>query len=102
MPAKVNRVGSASVALNGVCTSMVKSKTDFRAAVSALLSCAILIGGIFAMGITAYLVTVSYSSLPYADGWDEVGAAAYGSSQLNPAWLWAQHNEHRVVLQKIL
>jgi hypothetical protein len=53
------------------------------------------------MGVTVYMVIVSYSSLLYADGWDEVGAAVYGSSQLNPAWLWVQHSEHRLIISKI-
>jgi hypothetical protein len=66
-----------------------------------LLSYAILLGGAVTMGITAYMVIVTYAALPYADGWEEVGAAAYGSSQLNPAWLWVQHSEHRLVIPKL-
>lgn len=69
--------------------------------VAGLLSYLALFGGLITIGITVYLVIVTYSTLPYADGWDEVGAVAYGSSQLDPGWLWVQHSEHRLILPKI-
>lgn len=72
-----------------------------RDRVSAVLSYAVLIGGIVTIGVSVYLVVLTYSSLPYVDGWDEVGAAAHGSSQLDPAWLWPQHSEHRLVVSKL-
>lgn len=81
--------------------STVRSPRGSQSWIAIFLSYAILLGGMITLGITTYMVIVSYSSLPYADGWDEVGAAAYGWSQLNPAWLWVQHNEHRVVIPKI-
>jgi hypothetical protein len=78
-----------------------ESRDSIQSRVAAFLSYAILFGGIITMGITVYMVVVSYSSLPYVDGWDEVGAAAYGSSQLTPAWLWVQHSEHRLIIPKL-
>ncbi len=89
-----------AAAVPGSRTSMLNLPNP-RSRVTSLLSYVVLLGGIITIGITVYLVIVTYSSLPYADGWDEVGAAAYGSSQLTPAWLWVQHSEHRLVLSKI-
>jgi hypothetical protein len=47
------------------------------------------------------MVVVSYSSLPYWDGWMEVEVAAGGGSLLSPAWLWERDNEHRLILPKL-
>lgn len=81
--------------------SAVTGLPNSRPRVASFLSYAILLAGMITMGVAVYMVIVSYSRLPYADGWDEVGAAAYGSSQLNPAWLWVQHSEHRLIIPKI-
>ena len=78
-----------------------QSRASIQSRVAGFLSYAVLLGGMITMAVTVYLVVGVYSSLPYADGWDEVGAAAYGSSQLNPAWLWVQHSEHRMIIPKI-
>lgn len=88
-------------AVRDSCSSTAKSRSNSLSGVAIVLSYAILLGGVITIGITAYMVIVSYSSLPYADGWDEAGAVAYGSSPLKPAWLWTQHSEHRLVIPKI-
>jgi hypothetical protein len=67
-----------------------------------LLSYAILLGGILTMGISAYLVVVSYSSLPCWDGWTQVSYAAHGGDPFTLGWLWKQHNEHRMPIPKLL
>ena len=71
----------------------------FRA--SSILSYAILLGGVLTIGIALYMVVVSYSGLPFADGWMEVQVAAGGGNLLSPAWLWERDNEHRVVIPKL-
>ena len=65
------------------------------------LSYAILLGGLATIVLALYMVVTSYSSLPYWDGWRQVDVAANGYSSVSPAWLWAQHNEHRLVLPKL-
>ncbi len=47
------------------------------------------------------MVVSSYSSLPYWDGWTQIEIAAGGGNPLSPAWLWQQHNEHRLVIPKL-
>jgi len=69
--------------------------------VSSILSYAILLGGILTIGIALYMVVVSYSALPFWDGWIEVQAAAHGVDLLTPAFLWERDNEHRVVVPKL-
>ncbi|MGO9515628.1 MAG: hypothetical protein ACLPND_01145 [Candidatus Korobacteraceae bacterium] len=63
------------------------------------LSYAILLGGILTIAVTFRLVTVTYSSLPFWDGWIQVGVD--GGPPLSPAWLWKQWNEHRLVIPKL-
>jgi len=66
------------------------------------LSYAILLGGFITIGVAAYLVVISYSSLPFSDGWTPVAAAASGVNLLSFDWLVRQHNEHRLVIPKLL
>src|SRR5271157_3207711 len=65
------------------------------------LSCLILLGGIITMGIAAHTVLSSYSSLPYSDGWAQISVVANGENPLSLAWLWRQHNEHRLLIPKL-
>ncbi len=69
--------------------------------VSSLLSYAILLGGFITIGLAVHLVVISYSSLPFSDGWTPVGAAAGGVKLLSFSWLARQHNEHRLVIPKL-
>jgi hypothetical protein len=68
---------------------------------SSILSYAVLLGGILTIGFALYMVVVSYSPLPYWDGWLEVEHAAAGGNPLAPAWLWERDNEHRLVIPKL-
>jgi hypothetical protein len=65
------------------------------------LSYAILLSGILTIAVTLYMVVITYSALPYWDGWIQIDVAANGNNPLSPAWLWQQHNEHRLVLPKL-
>ena len=47
------------------------------------------------------MVIASYSSLPSTDGWEQIDVALRGVNPLSPAWLWTQHNEHRMVIPKL-
>lgn len=71
------------------------------ARVSAGLSYVILLGGMSAIAVAMYTILVSYSSLPWWDTWEYIAAIAKGESSLSPSWLWRQHNEHRLVIQKL-
>src|SRR5208283_771091 len=82
-------------------TSPVLAKKGFAPQAIAIFSYAILLGGVLTIAVTLYMVVVSYSSLPYWDGWTQVGVAAGGGNPLSPAWLWQQHNEHRLVIPKL-
>jgi hypothetical protein len=68
---------------------------------SAGLSYVILLGGICTIAVAVYTILVSYSSLPWWDTWEYIAAIAKGESPLSPSWLWRQHNEHRLVIQKV-
>jgi hypothetical protein len=83
-----------------VTASPIPAKQGIDSRVLSILSYLILLGGIVTIGFAAYLVIVSYSSLPYWDGWTQVKYAAQG----NPStldWLWKQHNEHRMPIPKL-
>ena len=46
--------------------------------VSSMLSYLILLGGILTIAVTLYMVVISYSPLPYWDGWAEIYFASSG------------------------
>src|SRR5579871_1975243 len=63
------------------------------------LSYAVLLCG-FGSGIaSAYLVLSTYSPLPFWDEWALVDRLATGGWSVG--WLFAQHNEHRIVTTKL-
>jgi hypothetical protein len=68
---------------------------------SSILSYAILLGGILTIGVALYMVVITYSALPFWDGWIEVEVAAGGGNLLAPDWLWKRNNEHRIVIPKL-
>lgn len=74
-------------------------KTRFSRAID-ILSYLILAGGFLTALYSSYIVVVSYSSLPYWDGWVEIDFPATGGiSTLE--WLWTQHNEHRLLISRL-
>jgi hypothetical protein len=79
----------------------VNDRSDVGPRLSAALSYAILLGGICTIAVAVYTILVSYSSLPWWDTWEYMAAIAKGESPLSPSWLWRQHNEHRMVIQKL-
>ena len=68
---------------------------------SNVLSYAILLGGVITIGFSAYLVVVSYSSLPAWDGWIQLHFAANRRTIPTLTWLWNQHYDHRLVIPKL-
>ncbi len=80
---------------------VVRAGSPAQLLTSSVLSYAILIGGIATIVVALYMVVMSYSSLPFWDGWIQVQVAANGESPISPRWLWKQHNEHRLVLPKL-
>ncbi len=60
----------------------------------------ILAGGLFTAFYSTYIVVVSYSSLPFWDGWVEIDFPATGGGSVLE-WLWTQHNEHRLVISRL-
>ena len=67
---------------------------------SVWLSYAVLLAGIGAGIASAYIVITTYSPLPHWDEWALFDHLATGNASLS--WLWAQHNEHRILVPKLL
>jgi hypothetical protein len=65
-----------------------------------MLSWAVLLAGIGAGIASAYIVINTYSPLPHWDEWALFDHLAKGGSW-SLSWLWAQHNEHRILTTKI-
>lgn len=65
-----------------------------------VLSWVILAGGFLTALYSSYIVVVSYSSLPYWDGWMEIDFPATGGMS-TLEWIWTQHNEHRLLLSRL-
>lgn len=68
---------------------------------SSILSWVILLAGIITIGFSTYMAVVSYSSLPYWDGWIQIKFAAEGGNPFTFDWLWSQYNEHRMPIPKL-
>jgi len=75
-----------------------RSSTSFAAS---LLSYLTLAGGVGTIGAVAYFVVRSYTCLPFWDSWS-VSIFLAGPKRSVLEWLWAQHNEHRIPLSKIV
>src|SRR5271165_2793615 len=75
---------------------------SFEQRAASIFSYFILLGGIVTACIAAYMVVVCYSSLPWSDGWAQITVAVSGESPFSPGWLWKQHNEHRLLIPKLL
>ncbi len=93
------KLPSSTVTASGVPVAESGRYPDPR--LSGGLSYAILLGGMCTIAVAVYTIFVSYSSLPWWDTWEYIAAIAKGESPLSPGWLWRQHNEHRLVIQKL-
>jgi hypothetical protein len=83
-------------------TTLISARTGRPLAhISVALSWVILLGGIVTMAVTLHLVIASYTSLPFWDGWMQISVLANGENPLSFAWLWRQHTEHRMPIQKL-
>ena len=94
---------SAQKRTNGISDAVAYSapQTKVTPLICASLSDAILLGGACTIVVAVYMMVVSYSPLPWWDTWEYIAAIAKGDNPLSPTWLWRQHNEHRLVLQKL-
>ena len=59
-----------------------------------------LLAGLGAIIASAYIVITTYSPLPHWDEWSLFDHLAKGGGWSLP-WLWAQHNEHRILVTKL-
>ena len=80
---------------------LVKDRKFSHSRSSVVLSYAILVAGLLTACAALHMVIASYSSLPSTDGWEQIDTAMRGVNPLSPAWLWTQHNEHRMVISKL-
>ncbi len=76
--------------------------SDAPSSVVAVASYIILILGIGTLAATAYLILATYTTVPNGDEWDVLRGYVASHSALPLHWMWAQHNEHRIVFQKLL
>ena len=80
---------------------LLKDRKFSHSRSSVVLSYAILVAGLLTACAALHMVIASYSSLPSTDGWEQIDTAMRGVNPLSPAWLWTQHNEHRMVVSKL-
>lgn len=68
---------------------------------TAALSWILLAGGVAAAVNATYLVVASYMRVPFWDGWAVIYFLAHPDRSVL-SWLWAQHNEHRILVPKLI
>ncbi len=85
--------------LNEQSLAIDTGKARFSRAID-VLSYVILAGGFLTALYSAYIVVVSYSSLPFWDGWVEIDFPATGDMSALE-WIWTQHNEHRLLISRL-
>jgi hypothetical protein len=70
--------------------------------IALLLSYCILLGGLYALAATTRMVILAYTALPYWDHWSFIAVvASLTKSSSTLAYLWRQHNEHRILFPKL-
>ena len=94
-------MNSTSLAVQSSSASAVVKREPLTSHVATLLSWTILLGGIFTIAVALHMVILSYSPVPYWDGWYQFDTSTNGGNFFSPAWLWQQHNEHRLILPKL-
>lgn len=99
--ASTDQPAEQTTATTAVLEPQTSSKQTRASRVQATVSYAILLGGILTIGLTVYMVVVSYSPLPWGDGWAQIDPLASGVNPLSLQWLWGQHDEHRLVIPKL-
>jgi hypothetical protein len=83
------------------CEAKERRSAKFASAAAAILSYLTLAGGLGTLAAMVNLVVRSYTCLPYWDMWS-VPTFLAKPTQPTLHWLWAQHNEHRILLSKIV
>jgi hypothetical protein len=78
---------------------MRPSDLRYSPPLSAAFSVLALIGGLYIVATTVLMVMDGWSALPFSDQWDELILDPGG---LSLRWLFAQHNEHRILFPKLL
>ncbi|HEX4228144.1 MAG TPA: hypothetical protein VHZ07_05705 [Bryobacteraceae bacterium] len=63
---------------------------------------AILLLGVLALCFSASLCVRAYMPCPFGDEWWVITDIARGKGPQSLAWLWSQHNEHRIVITRLL
>lgn len=92
-----------STAATAVTSSSIKApkcRGNAASQASDIASYLVLLGGLLTIGSCIYMMVVTYSSLPYWDGWIEIQYPAGGGLH-TASWLWAQVNEHRMPIPKL-
>jgi len=69
---------------------------------SSALGRIILVSGIAVALISVALTIRCYTPCPFGDEWFFIDAVARGSGPTSWQWLWSQHNEHRLVITRLL
>jgi hypothetical protein len=100
MPTKIYRARAPWTCPD--CSEAVQfSKTHGSVLAANICSYVILFAGIITILLCVHIVIVSYSSLPYYDGWNEINAVTAHRHPFSVHWLWGQNNEHRQVIPKL-
>ncbi len=83
-------------------TERVNVKRLKSISLRSFLAFAILSFGLFTVGTTILLVLICYSPVPNYDQWSIIASLAIEPNPFSLKILWAQHNEHRLLIGRLL
>ncbi len=81
--------------------STALNQKSFTPLAVVVASWTILLAGLGAIFCAAYTMVVTYSPLPFWDGWIQVMYGAEGGDPFTLDWIWGQYNEHRMPIPKL-
>ncbi len=61
----------------------------------------ILLSGVCTAALCPWLIKIAFSPTPHVDQWAILHDISAGNKWFSPAWLWSQHNEHRIPLLRL-
>jgi hypothetical protein len=95
-------VDTSRIGQEGRPVSAEAARVDLISKIGTVLSYVILTAGLLSIVVAGYLVFVSHTRVPIWDEWGPIDSLVTAARPLPLSWFWSQHNEHRIVFERLL